>query len=228
MPLDIQRIRAICFDIDGTLRDTDDHWVQRLTATLQPLAFLFANKNPAQFSRKFIMAIESPGNELQVWLDRLGLDGWLEKAGKINFRRSAAPKPKEHMLIPGVKDALTQLKPAYPLAVVSVRSERQVVEFLEAVELRAFFEHIAASQTSKHTKPYPDPILWAAQKMQVLPGECLMVGDTTIDIRAGRAAGAQTVGVLNGFGEEEELRLAGADLLLPSVADLPAILLAKI
>jgi HAD superfamily hydrolase (TIGR01509 family) len=227
MPLDIQRIRAICFDIDGTLQDTDDHWVQRLTAILQPLAFLFPNKNPAQFSRKFIMAIESPGNEMQVWLDRLGLDGWLEKAGKLNFRRGVARKPGKHMLIPGVKDALTQLKPAYPLAIVSVRSERQAVEFLEAADIRRFFDHIAASQTSKHTKPYPDPILWAAKKMQVLPSECLMVGDTTIDVRAGRAAGAQTVGVLNGFGEEEELRLAGADLILPSAADLPAILLAE-
>jgi phosphoglycolate phosphatase-like HAD superfamily hydrolase len=115
----------------------------------------------------------------------------------------------------------------YMLAVVSVRSERKVREFLEAFELSSYFSLVAASQTSKHTKPFPDPILWAAQKMQVNPGECLMVGDTTVDIQAGKAAGAQTVGVLNGFGEEKELLRAGADLILPSVADLPAILLAK-
>jgi N-acetyl-D-muramate 6-phosphate phosphatase len=52
-----------------------------------------------------------------------------------------------------------------------------------------------------------------------------MVGDTPIDIRAGRAAGAQTIGVLCGFGEREELLRAGADLILDSTADLPTVLL---
>ena len=47
-----------------------------------------------------------------------------------------------------------------------------------------------------------------------------MIGDTTVDIRAGRAAGAQTVGVLCGFGSERELRRAGADLILASTAEL--------
>ena len=46
-------------------------------------------------------------------------------------------------------------------------------------------------------------------------------GDTTVDVIAARAAGAQTVGVLSGFGEEDELRQAGADLILLSVAKLP-------
>jgi N-acetyl-D-muramate 6-phosphate phosphatase len=53
----------------------------------------------------------------------------------------------------------------------------------------------------------------------------LMVGDTTIDIRAGKAAGAQTVGVLCGFGQETELRRVGADLILPATPDLLPLLL---
>jgi phosphoglycolate phosphatase-like HAD superfamily hydrolase len=52
-----------------------------------------------------------------------------------------------------------------------------------------------------------------------------MIGDTTVDIRAGKAAGAQTVGVLCGFGEEEELRRAGADLILPKTPHLADFLL---
>jgi phosphoglycolate phosphatase len=47
-----------------------------------------------------------------------------------------------------------------------------------------------------------------------------MVGDTTADIIAGKSAGLQTVGVLCGFGERTELARAGADLILPSTADL--------
>ena len=56
--------------------------------------------------------------------------------------------------------------------------------------------------------------------MSVSADHCLMIGDTTVDIRAGKAAGAQTVGVLCGFGTERELRRAGADLILQSTADL--------
>ena len=69
-----------------------------------------------------------------------------------------------------------------------------------------------------------DPILWAAEQCGVQPEECLMIGDTTVDIRAGRAAGAQTIGVLSGFGDQKELTRARADLILPSVFDLPDIL----
>jgi len=50
--------------------------------------------------------------------------------------------------------------------------------------------------------------------MNVSPENCLMIGDTTVDIRAGKSAGAQTVGVLCGFGEEPELKQMGADLIL--------------
>jgi phosphoglycolate phosphatase-like HAD superfamily hydrolase len=57
--------------------------------------------------------------------------------------------------------------------------------------------------------------------MGVRPQECLMIGDTTVDIRAGKAAGAQAVGVLCGFGEEAELRQLGADQILRSTSDLP-------
>jgi len=59
--------------------------------------------------------------------------------------------------------------------------------------------------------------------MRVAPENCLMIGDTTVDIRAGKSAGAQTIGVLSGFGERSELVRAGADLILPDVNHLPAL-----
>jgi phosphoglycolate phosphatase-like HAD superfamily hydrolase len=52
-----------------------------------------------------------------------------------------------------------------------------------------------------------------------------MVGDTTVDIRAGKAAGAQTAGVLCGFGTQDELLRTGADLILKSTPELTNYLL---
>jgi phosphoglycolate phosphatase len=56
--------------------------------------------------------------------------------------------------------------------------------------------------------------------MGVQPENCLMIGDTTMDILAGKRAGAQTVGVLCGFGERPELEKSGADLILENTSDL--------
>ena len=54
------------------------------------------------------------------------------------------------------------------------------------------------------------PLPWE----ELRPEECLMIGDTTVDILSARKAGAQSIGVLCGFGNEAELRKAGADLIL--------------
>ena len=62
--------------------------------------------------------------------------------------------------------------------------------------------------------------------MGVSAEECLMIGDTTVDILAARAAGAQSIGVLCGFGEEKELENAGADLIIEQTSFIPNILLA--
>jgi phosphoglycolate phosphatase len=56
--------------------------------------------------------------------------------------------------------------------------------------------------------------------MGVLPGECLMIGDTTVDILAAKAAGAQSSGVLCGFGERAELNAAGADIIIDTTKDI--------
>jgi phosphoglycolate phosphatase len=61
--------------------------------------------------------------------------------------------------------------------------------------------------------------------MGVEPENCLMIGDTRVDLRAGKAAGAQTVGVLCGFGQQAELRQIGADEILETTAGLADLLL---
>ena len=120
---------------------------------------------------------------------------------------------------------LQRLKARYPLAVVSARDEASTMEFLEQFDLVKYFEAIITALSAEHTKPYPDPIRLAAEKLGVQPEACLMTGDTTVDIRAGKSAGAQTGGGLCGVGEEYELRRQGADLILPGTADLDEVLL---
>ncbi len=267
MPLDIPRIQAICFDVDGTLRDTDDQWAARMYGILRRVRFLFRDSDLHSTARRAVMAIEEPGNLALHLLDRLGLDNLAERTanrlrrpaevGNLQPALSASPKgvflpampvspngdgetqlvPEEaglqkttggvQAVIAGVDAMLQELYRRYPLAVVSARPRHSTMKFLDGQGLTQYFQAIATGQTTRYSKPFPDPIYWAAAQMEVKPEYCLMVGDTTVDIRAGRAAGAQTVGVLCGFGDERELARAGADLILPTTADLAAVLLKK-
>ena len=162
------------------------------------------------------MGIEAPGNFLYYLLDCVGLDSLAGRVYNWVNHSLLRPRIKKYLMVPGTNEILTELGSKFPLAVVSSRDRRGTLGFLQNFDLTDHFKAIATSQTCRYTKPFPDPIIWAAGQMGVEPQECLMVGDTVVDIRAGKAAGAQTVGVLCGFGEENELFRAGADLILPS------------
>jgi N-acetyl-D-muramate 6-phosphate phosphatase len=222
MPLEIERIDALCFDVDGTISDTDDRYVDKLGRFLLPFRWLLP-RDPFSTARSLVMTFMAPGNLLYHWADRLGLDDriaqYLLKVGRKERRWY-----KQHWIIPGVKDCLKNLENHFPMSVVSARDERSTIHFLEQFQLMPFFKSIVTGQTCKYTKPFPDPVIFAAEEMNVPPENCLMIGDTTVDIKAGRRAGAQTVGVLCGFGSEKALRKAGADLILPSTAHLQYVL----
>jgi phosphoglycolate phosphatase-like HAD superfamily hydrolase len=220
MPLDLQRVRALCFDVDGTLSDTDDVYTRKVARFLPRFIF----HNPDRAARRLVMWMESPANALIGLPDIIGLDD--ELLGLWEWLNRNRPRPMRHfMMVPGIKEMLECLHGEFPMAVVSARDDRSTREFLDQFELSGFFQEIVTAITAEHTKPYPDPILYAAEKMSVAPENCLMIGDTTVDIRAGKAAGAQTVGVLCGFGERDELERRGADLILDTTSELADVLL---
>lgn len=220
MPLDLQRIQALCFDVDGTLSDTDDLYTKRFAAWISRISMIHG---PDKVARRLVMWMESPGNALMSLSDAIGLDGsiipvidWMYR----NVKRNRS----DYLIIPGVAEMLPRLKQRYPMAVISARDERSTMSFLNQCNLTAYFDVILTALSAPHTKPYPDPLRMAARMMGVAPENCLMIGDTTVDIRAGKSAGAQAVGVLCGFGEEGELRRVGADLILPATADVERVL----
>src|SRR5215510_3958646 len=160
MPLNLPRIKALCFDVDGTLSDTDDLYVQKVTRWLPR----FLIRNPDVTARRFVMWAEAPGNALLGLTDTIGLDDeivalidWMSRNRKLSA--------KKFLLIPGVDKMLAQLKGHYPMAVVSARDEKGTLRFLEQFDLVQYFDVVVTGQSAGYTKPYPDPILFAAKKM---------------------------------------------------------------
>ena len=224
MGIDPTRVKAICFDVDGTLSDTDDMWVEKFSKRMHWVRFLFPKGDARPFARWLVMVLETPGNLVYEILDSLHLDDDVARLFSWMAKRNFGRKPKHFWLVPKVEEMLHVLKEKYPMAVVSARDEHGTLHFLDQFSFRPLFQAVVTSQTCVYTKPFADPVLHAAEVMGVEPHECLMIGDTTVDIRAGKAAGAQTVGVLCGFGEEKEMRRAGADLIINSTHELLSVL----
>jgi N-acetyl-D-muramate 6-phosphate phosphatase len=225
MPIDVTRVQALCFDVDGTLSDTDDQFVQKLVKWMNPTRFLFGRHNLHKIARRIVMFTEGPGNWAYSLADRMGLDSKIVAVGDRLYEMGIGNSTQPFVLIDGVREMLESLRNHYPLSIISVRGQKSTYRFLHQFDLSSYFVAVATGQTCVHTKPYPDPLEWAAAKMGVPPSTCLMVGDTAMDILTGKKAGAQTVGVLCGFGDKNELERAGADLILENTVELAGYLL---
>jgi N-acetyl-D-muramate 6-phosphate phosphatase len=226
--LDTSRIRALLFDMDGTLADTDDAYIARAARLIRPAHFIFPGRDPTRFLRWGVMRAETPLNWLMTVPDQLQLDHSLAAITDWFHRwrgpakaptRPAGPEgapgaPAQFVMIDGAAAMLDALAAHYPLALVTSRDRRGVDAFLEQFGLRPYFKVVVSALSAARIKPHPAPVLFAAETLGLPASECIMIGDTTVDIEAGRRAGAQTVGVLCGFGEREELQRAGAHLIL--------------
>jgi len=225
--LDVPRIQALLFDMDGTLTDTDDAYIAAVARMIRPLHFIFPGRDPTRFLRWGLMTTETPLNWLMTVTDQLGLDDELAALTDWLHRLRGQGTPRTFLIIEGTRPMLETLSARYPLALVTSRDRRNVEAFLDQFELRSYFNAIVSALTASRIKPHPAPVRKAAELLGVPLENCLMTGDTTVDIQAGRKAGAQTAGVLCGFGERRELEHAGADLILDKTADLTGLLLSK-
>jgi phosphoglycolate phosphatase len=139
----------------------------------------------------------------------------------------------EHFLM--VTSANAPLAPAVPLApyladlaarglslgVMTNDSEYGARIHLEGAGVAARFDFIAGFDSGHGAKPAPGPLLAFAKQMGLSPKACVMVGDSTHDLIAGRRAGMQTLGVLTGMAGEAEL-LPLADAVFPDIGHIPA------
>lgn len=223
MPVDLSRVKGLCFDVDGTISDTDDAWVERIARALAPRQKATKSMQAKRFARWMVMFSESPMNFLYYSMDALSLDDNFANLFERIARRKKVGKA-HFILMDGAKELLDAAVKRYPLTVVSARDARSTGEFLHQFSIQDHFVEVVTNLTCEHTKPFPHPVEYAAAKMQLKPENCLMIGDTTVDILAGKRAGAQTVGLLCGFGGECELRRAGADVILNDLQDLHTLL----
>ena len=106
----------------------------------------------------------------------------------------------------GMPETLQKLKEqGIFLAVCSNKPHEEAIYVTEAIYGKGIFDRIQGQTREIPRKPAPDGALRIAEKLKVLPGECMYFGDTNTDMQTGRAAGMFTVGVTWGFRTRQEL-----------------------
>lgn len=216
------KIKAILFDLDGTLIDTDDTVIESVAGKLERGTRIFWAGDPRLLVRRALLAAEGPVNGVITLLDAVGLDhGFLSLGGRL--RRLRGERVGEGFVpVDGVVGMIGSLRYSYRLGIVTTRSRAVTLVFLRQFDLEGLLDVVATREDTWRLKPHPQPIRHAANLLGLSPSQCVMVGDTSLDIRSAKAAGAYAIGVLCGFGEREELLRAGADLVLENTSDLAA------
>lgn len=218
--LEPDAIDAVLFDLDGTLMDTDDQVVENLALRLQRLGWPWLYRS----SRRLVMAAETPANAVMTVLDALGLDAPL--LGIWDWLRSlrGVTQEPDYRLMEDAAAMLADLKQRYRLAVVTTRGREDAEAFLAQHGLCDVFDVVVTREDTWRLKPHRAPIQRAAERLGIPVERCAMVGDTTVDVKSARRAGAKAIAVTCGFGDRGELERVKADAVLECVSDLLSIL----
>ncbi len=207
------------FDLDGTLIDSSRDIASSLNLTLALLQY-----DPIPQSR----ILEFVGEGVHKLVERALRDvtgveptaGQIEAAVGLFFREYDAHLLDSTRLVDGALEALDGLAWGH-FALVSNKPERFSRRLLQELGIADRFCVILGGDSLPQRKPDPAPLLFALWECGAAPCDSVMVGDSAVDILAGKAAGIFTCGISGGFRGREELERAGCDLIISGISELP-------
>lgn len=219
----IKRVRAIAFDLDGTLIDTAPDLSGALNHMLVALQLpaladdqvrgMIGDGVDALVQRALDRRLgHAPPEPVQ----RRGLELFREAYGNALYQRSR--------VYPGVRDTLQTLRSAgLRLACVTNKSAGFTVPLLAQAGLNEHFDHILCASSREDRKPSPALLRTLCSRLDIIPASVLMVGDSQLDIRAARAAGCPVAVVVYGYTPETSLRAVGPDWVISNLQELPSL-----
>lgn len=218
MPLPpLSHFHAAIVDLDGTLVDTLGDFEVTLNATLRELSL-------PGLERAAIEKIVGKGSEhlIRSALHAVGgAQGQYEAAWAAYQRHYLAVNGQYSAVYPGAAEGLERLRAGgLRLACVTNKPRRFARDLLETKQLLGAFSHVFGGDDFPEKKPHPLPLLKACEALGSAPARTLMVGDSSNDARAARAAGCPVVLVTYGYNHGEPITSADADGFVDSLATL--------
>lgn len=212
-------IKAIIFDLDGTLVNTLEDIAGMMNGLLAEAGLPTYPVHEYRYlvGRGFHVLVQKAMPK-DCALDPAAFE--TEAFARYKAMGSGNSKP-----YPAVTETLTALGAArIPLAVLSNKPDAMTKDVVRSLFPGIAFARVQGGTLDKPLKPDPTTALELAAAMGAAPDQCAFVGDSDVDMQTAKAAGMYAVGVLWGFREADELRNAGADALIGSMAELPAYL----
>jgi beta-phosphoglucomutase family hydrolase len=212
----MQPFRAVIFDMDGVIVDSEPHHERAFREVLAELGY--ADLGGLRF------ADYVGRSDRELWVDFIArhqppqpLDELLalKRERVIEVLRAVQP------IFAGLPELVATLARRHPLAVASGSEPAVIQTVLNLRGLRPFFAAVVSSTEVKHGKPAPDIFLRAAELLGVAPHECVVIEDSKPGVAAGLAAGMQVIAITNTHAAGD---LRDATCVVRSYAEIEALL----
>jgi 2-phosphoglycolate phosphatase len=214
-------VDAVIFDLDGTIIDSIpiyfnliDIVFQRLGLPLIPQKTILEAVKDGDFNWDIVLPDEKKDQK----------DELINGARTIIYEIYPDMFGKDLKLIPGVARVLGEISAnGKKIGIVTSTPMEGIAYKLRPLKrhgIEELFEVIITADDVQQKKPAAEPLIECANLLGVSLNKSVYVGDTRVDIRAGKAAGMKTIGVLTGFDDFETLKSENPDAILDSVEQL--------
>ena len=192
-PSAVTAIKAIVFDFDGVLADSEMLHLQVYRDLLGPSGVTITTE---QYYERYLGS-DDEGVFKQVVIDHglLLADEEIELLIAEKARRFEALVSTTNVMYTGASACVRALAPEWPLGIASGARRSEIELMLRGAGLADAFNFIVAAGDTDNGKPAPDPYLRAAELHGVPPGECVAIEDSHAGLDSARAAGMRTIGL---------------------------------
>lgn len=207
------KVKHLCFDLDGTLVDSSETIFKSTIATLEQLGISY-NFRKDDLDKRIGQHFVDIFNEFNVQVTDFEEFIKLYKSLYFDFI-------DDSILYPGVFETIKHIKKNdFKISLLTTKAQDQADLIIDYFSLRPYFNFVMGRVNSIPHKPAPEPLLMICEKLKVLPGETIMIGDTELDIQCGKNAGTRTCGVSYGYRTMKQLEENGPDFIIDSIIEL--------
>ena len=206
-------VRAVIFDMDGVISNTQISHAQAESETLKIFGI---DLTPQELSTRYAGVPDQVMFQqiLQRFNKHVDINKIIEKKWLIMngiIKNNIQP-------IPGVRDIIMLLyKEGYPLIVASASPTHFIETVLNSLHIRTFFRSIVSGDEVERGKPYPDLFLLAAKKLNIEPSNCLVIEDSSNGVQAAKNAEMKCIGITTTHSKKD---LENADLVIDAFSKL--------
>ena len=227
IPVDPSRLDAAIIDLDGTMVDTLGDFSEALNRMLRDLGQppidasaieSMVGKGSEHLLRSVLNHVVAPMDKAQraLKIHAMYPDAWASYQ-----RHYLAINGQYAAVYPGVAEGLAALRAAgLRLAGLTNKPTAFALPLLEAKGLSGFFSQVFGGDAFERKKPDPLPLVKTCEALGTAPARTLMVGDSSNDAQAARAAGCPVVLVTYGYNHGQPARAVDADGWMDSLAEL--------